>query len=267
LGNVTLTQPNRNKFMNVNLFGTFGKNVNATSLGLLPNTFTLGAIAPGDTTVLGNVSVNFYAANTGPFTGDVLQFNAGAVVRGNFFWRGGIGDDTILFDGTTNGSAAFDLTAGANVFAYSATAQVGGSLRINAGSQDNDIDIDGQIGGDFSTFLGNGANTIDINTGATIGGNVNLTLGNGNNTVTLDSGTTVTGRFRIRTGNGDNTVDLDASGGVLVTDIVFGNGDDDLTFRNGIFDGLANGGGRVTANTFTLAGAVLTPTFVLLNFP
>jgi hypothetical protein len=267
LGTVTLTQTNRTKFLNANLFGTFGKNVNATSLGVLQNTFTLGAIVPGDTTVRGNVSVNYSAANLGPFTGDVLQFDDGATVQGNLYWRSGLGDDTILFNGDLNGSGNFELTGGANVFTFSATGFVGGNLRLAATNEDNIVDIDGEINGDFSAYFGNGANDFNFNADMAIGGHVNLYLGNGNNTVDLVDTALVGGRFRLRTGNGNNTVDLDASGGVLVTDIIFGNGDDDLTFRNGTFSGKADGGGRVTANTFTLVGAVLTPDFVLVNFP
>jgi hypothetical protein len=262
LGSVGISHANQTKFVNVNLFGTFGKTVSVNSYGLAQSSFVLNGAGADTTLVRGGVSVTLGSA------ADIVDIRQGATVNGSFSANTGFGDDLFFIDGTVNGALTADMGDGNNTFAYAATAFVGGAMRLTAGNGTNLVGINGQVGGQLSTSFGNGTNDIDLNAGALLGGGVLFCLGHGDNTVDLANGAFMGGSFGLRTGNGNNAVNLDASGNALVTDIIFGNGDDSLTFTNGLFSGSADGGGEVTADLFTLgAGASVTPEFVLVNFP
>ena len=71
----------------------------------------------------------------------------------------------------------------------------------------------------------------------------------------------------VTTDNGNYTLSLEGAQ-TYVADVVFGSGDDTFTLNNAaaVLTGLVDGGGRITANTFTQTAGTLSPTLVLANF-
>ncbi len=120
--------------------------------------------------------------------------------------------------------------------------------------------------GNLSYLAGNGANSVSLPTAASVSGNLSFQLGNGNDTVAAAN--TVGGTTEWQSGNGADSFRLGSAANDYNVNVHFGNNDDTFALATtGLISGLVDGGGRLTANQFLQNGAVLTPTFLLQNFP
>ena len=238
----------------------FGKDLTVTT-GSGADSVTFGTA--GTATVGGRATFNLgEGANT-------FTTVATASFNGNFSLSGGAAVDTVTIDATSvfNGNFTTNLGDGDNVYNTNTAFTVAGNATLNAGNGVNGMLGFGNVAGDLSINFGSGANNFTIN--RTVGGNANINLGNGNNVTVFAAGTSsVGGTVHYRSGNGNNLLQFNQTQTYLL-DVVFGNGDDTLASVAGTptFTGLIDGGGRVTANTFTQGGAILSPNLTIKNFP
>jgi hypothetical protein len=250
--------------------GAFGKNFSVTSgpTADLVQFFSASVVGGNATFNLGE-GANTLFARSGNEGGNGAQFNE------NLTFTGGSGVDTFDTDSpiAVGGNLTLNLGDGNNVTFFGQPFTVAGNMYVNAGNGDNDMNsgeefFGGQIAGNLSFRLGNGNNRVTLGEGATVGGDVNYTLGNGNNTLADSAGTFIGGTLRLRAGNGNNSYTANRAA-LYVLDMHFGNGDDSFTYGGGgaTLTGLLDGGGRLTANSFTQGAAVLAPTLTLMNFP
>ena len=209
----------------------------------------------------------------------------------------GSGDDafTLTADGATfNGNLTLDLGLGSNSIDLAPAFTVGGSMTLrNAGSALATTSINGTINGSFTVELGDGDYSLSTADTALVGGNFSIRAGNGTSTFGLQNTTggdlsvilgngsgnstqifgpaTIGGRLIYRGGNGGtalspNTLVLGASG-LYNLDVLFGSGDDCLTFAGaGIsLTGRADGGGGIDGLGDT-TNVTLLPTLTLASF-
>jgi hypothetical protein len=237
--------------------GTFGKSLSFTT-GSGADTVTFAAAD----TVGGTTNINLgHGANA--FAATDTVFN------GSFSFTGGVGIDDVALNGVVkfNGNATVNTGDGDNTYALTSAFEAAGSFNLTAGNGNNAIgDFGGAVAGDLNVTLGNGTNSFNL-TGST-GGNLNFQLGNGDNTLSDDATATIAGKLRIRSGNGNNSYTANGVG-TYNLDVVFGSGDDTFTYAGAgaVLNGLLDGGGRVTANSFVQGAATLSPTLVIANFP
>jgi hypothetical protein len=124
----------------------------------------------------------------------------------------------------------------------------------------------------MNVTLGNGVNDLGTIAATTLG-SMTFNLGSGANNPDATLTGSVGSTFNWTSGNGPDTLSIpaQASNPAYNVNIQFGNADDTLNVGGGAgtvtLSGRADGGGRITANTFNqLAGAILT-NFTLSNFP
>ncbi len=180
------------------------------------------------------------------------SFRVLGTVQGNVSFTGALGDDFVTLSGAVFGSTQMDLRSGNNTLLFPGS--VGGDFSVAAGNGDNDLtNFAGTVGGKLTFNLGNGNNSAIISNAP--GGTLTWTSGNGNDSLTLGSGLTAGSEF-------------------WTVNVLFGSGDDVFTLAGTtagttqVISGKVDGGGRMTGNTFVQGpNWVLTPTFVLVNFP
>ncbi len=208
-----------------------------------------------------------------------------------------------LYDGQANGDQIFlgantrvmgpaGISAGANTNTmtgdqFSVFGEIDGTLTVNMGNNTNSLYFRPQ---DFSSpmpFVGNnmtvnaGSGTNYIGTSATgefqgtIVGYLNIVLGSGNNGSAFDPmviAASVGTKLYWTSGNGQDFVqlgDFTASGTSYnyTVQMQFGSNDDTLIvdIGSGVMAGTADGGGRVTFNTFNVMSGTVTAQ--ITNFP
>lgn len=205
-----------------------------------PDSMTLEAGA----LVVGNLSAALGNGNG--------SFRLFGTVEGNMSFTGGLGDDFVTFSGSVFGSAQMDLRSGNNTLVFPGT--VFGNMSVAAANGDNDLtNFTGTVNGSLSFNLGSGNNAAVIANAP--GVKLNWTSGNGNDSLTLGSGATL----------GSETWNVN---------VLFGSGDDVFTLAGTppgttqFLTGKVDGGSQVVGDTFVQGtNWVLSPTFVLANFP
>ncbi|HYV36589.1 MAG TPA: hypothetical protein VE988_12830 [Gemmataceae bacterium] len=240
--------------------------VAAPAFTVTKNTYIdLGDAIDDVLTVHGNTTLNGYlsaeAANN-------ITLDAASDVKKNVFIVGGTGGNTVLLNGTVEGSVDyfspfFGVTAGANL---TVGGIVDGSVTFVGTKLADSFTITsaGSVGRSVFAFMGAGDDTLTLH-GAVTGG-LYLDAGNGANNITLDS--IIGGRTTIYGGNGVDTLTMTANAKFLDTAVIsLGAGNDVVSLDNAAtFTTMLVNGGSGT-NTFTLVGGTLPKTgLTLLHF-
>ena len=283
----------------VTLTGANTINAGAGSADFIGRDFTVQSLLEGNPMALtfgANFAVNGRTNVRGTAVADSVTFNLNSF-GGNAQFSLGNGDDsfTMTVDGATfNGNLDVDLGEGSNSIDLAPAFNVGGSMTLrNSGIALASTSFNGSINGNFSALLGNGDYSLSFADTAFVGGNMTIRAGNGtstfgiqnqiggNLTVMLGNGSgnstqifgpaTIGGRLIYRGGNGGtalspNTLVLGATG-LYNLDVVFGNGDDCLTFAGAgiVLTGRVDGG-TGTDGLGDTTGVTLSPTLTLANF-
>ncbi len=217
-------------------------------------------------TIGGNVAISIPADQT-----NVVEFGNPTIVGGNTSITGGDGTNELSLEAIFNGNVSLQLGIGANGNPFASS---NASIFPFAF-----FPSDASVAGNFTLTAGNGNNNFTASTttpsnspfAGTVNGNTYITLGNGLDSFTVAS-SNLNGTFNWHSGNGNDSLTLAApTGGTAYYNVnaQFGNGDDSFSLGSGVsVSGSADGGGRITGNTFDPdpASTIVQP-FTLSNFP